>query len=320
MKKLLFMLSIATLIISCNEGKTTNYNQRTVSITPEVTNLGDNLNLQALGELVKNSDSAEDIENKLNSDGSINNLDLNDDGQVDYVNVREYEDGTNRGFSFTVDLPNNEKQEIATIDLSKVQNDAQMDIKGNEQLYGNNGYHQSRYSLSDVMIMSYLFSNHRPYYSPYHYGHYPRNYHTYQSVPRSSYSSRISKTTKTTSVIRTNKPSTSSSNKVSSNLTPRAKTLSAPKTSQKSFTTTSASRQKPKTSGFSNASKTSKPSSSFGSSSSRSKPSSSKSSSWGSSSRSKPSSSKSSFGSSSRSSRSSRSSSSRSSRSSSSRR
>ena len=78
MKKVLFILAITTALISCNGNNNNGYNQSqvvvqpyqqsqpTVSVTPEVANLGDNLNLQALGELVRNSTSAQDIDQWFN--------------------------------------------------------------------------------------------------------------------------------------------------------------------------------------------------------------------------------------------------------------
>lgn len=268
MKKVLFLLTIAIALVSCN-GNNNGYNQSQVvvqpyqpsqvSVTPEVANLGDNLDLQALGELVKNSTSAQDIEDKLNQNGSINNLDLNNDGSVDYIKVTEYGSGNQRGFSFTVDVSSGQTQEIATIEVAQGSNNAQMNIQGNQQLYGNNGYYQSHYSLTDLMIMHYLFSYHRPYYSPYHYGYYPSYYHSYRSRPYSSYRSSVARTTRTTTITRTSRPSTTSrtisspnANKSVSSVTARAKSLSAPTRSQKAFTTTSASRQRPSTSGFGN--------------------------------------------------------------------
>jgi hypothetical protein len=302
--KNLFILFVATLtLVSCKENNNgydnrqvvvNDYQPSQVSVTPEVANLGDNLDLQALGELVKNSTSAQDIEEKLNNTGSINNLDLNNDGNVDYIKVTEYGDGNQKGFSFTVDLPNNETQEIATIEVQRGGGGAQMNIHGNQQLYGNHGHYQSHYSLGDLMIMHYLFTPHRPYYSPYHYGYYPSHYQSYRSRPYSSYRNSVNRTTKTTTITRTTRPSSTSSrisspnaNKASTTVTARAKTLSAPTRSQKSFTTTSAARQRPTTSGFKNKSSSSasssprKSSSSWGSSSSSSRKSSG--SSWGSS-------------------------------------
>ena len=86
MKNLFILLVAALTFVSCkpNNNQYDNaqvvVNQPTISVKPEVANLGDNLNLQALGELVKNSTSAQDIEDKLNTTGSINNLDLDGNG------------------------------------------------------------------------------------------------------------------------------------------------------------------------------------------------------------------------------------------------
>ena len=295
MKKLFITLVAAIAFTSCkdnsNQGQVVinDYQPSQVSVTPEVANLGDNLNLQALGELVKNSTTAQDIEDKLNTTGSINNLDLNNDGSVDYIKVTEYGDANQKGFSFTVDIAEGQTQEIATIEVAKGSNDAQMNIQGNQQLYGNNNYYQSRYSLTDMLILSYLFRPHPYYHSPYYYGHYPSYYRSYRSTPYNSYRSRMVGTTKTTTITRTNRPTTTRSsspnaNKSVSSVTTRAKSLSTPTRSQKAFTTTSASRQRPSTSGFKSTTSSSprKSSSSWGSSSSSRKSSSS----WGSSSRS----------------------------------
>lgn len=305
MKKTLLLIAAAVVLLSsCDDNHNRNYgggnvyvSEPNVVVTPEATNLGDNLDLQALGEMVKSSNNAQDIENKLNTSGSINNLDLDGDGNVDYIKVTEYGDGNARGFSFTVDLPNGEKQEIATVDLQKGSGDVAMNIQGNKQIYGNNSYYQSHYSLSDLMIMHYLFMPHRPYFSPYHYGYYPSYYRSYRSAPVSTYRSRVSSTTRTTKITRTTTRPTSSvkspnSNFNSKTVNTRSQALANPTRSQKSFSKTSASSSRPKTSGFGNSNRSSSSSSSYRSSTpSRSSSSSSRSSS-----------SRSSFGSSSRSS------------------
>ncbi len=311
MKKVLFALCIIATLSSCNE-RPSNYstgqvvvNEPTVSVTPTLSNLGANLDLQALGELVKNSTTPQDIENKLNTAGSINNLDLNNDGRVDYIKVTEYGDGNTKGFSFTVDLNENETQEVATVEVNKGASDAQMNIQGNQNLYGDNGYYQSHYSLSDLMFINYLYSYHRPYYSPYRYGYYPTYYRSYRSSPYSTYHSRIVTRTKTTTFTRSVRPTTTSkikspnATKSSSTVSARAKSLAAPTRSQKSFTRTSTANSRPKTSGFKSSS------SSSSSSTSSYKPRTSSSSSFFKSS-SSSSSRRSSFGSSSRSSSSSR--------------
>jgi hypothetical protein len=319
------MLSLVSALVSCNgNSNRSNGNvyvadytpsESSVTVTPEVANLGQGLDLQMLGEMVKNSTNAQDVEDKLNSTGSINNLDLDNDGNVDYVKVTEYGNGNNRGLSFTVDLAGGQTQEIATIQIENGNNNyANMNIQGNQNLYGNDGFYTSRYSVGDILLMHYLFAPHRYYVSPYRYGYYPRYYHPYHSVPSRAYHSRVVTSTRTTTIRRTSRPTGSASrsyspnaNKYSSSVTKRATSMARPTTSQRSFTTTSAAKSRPSTSGFrssSSSSYSSSPSRSSSSSysSSPSRSSSRSSSSFGSSSRSSSSSSRSSFGGSSRSS------------------
>jgi len=272
------MLSAMVALVSCrqnpaNDVYVADYQapQNSVTVTPEVANLGNGLDLQMLGELVRNSSSAQDVEDKLNSNGSINNLDLDNDGNVDYIKVTEYGDGNNRGLSFTVDMPNGQTQEVATVELNRMNNNVAMNIQGNNTLYGGAGYYTSHYTLGDILLMHYLFAPHRYYVSPYRYGYYPRTYHSYHIVPVTSYRSRVVTSTRTTRIVRTTRPSVSSSritspnaNRYSTSVTNRARSISRPTTSQKSFSVTNNSR--PNTSGFGNSSARRTSSSSYGSS------------------------------------------------------
>ena len=310
MRKLVLVLGLALTFMSCeNHNSHVVVRQPRVVVNPTTSLVGDNLDLQALGELVRTSGNAQDIEDQLNASTSINNLDLDGDGQVDYIRVTEIGEGTTRGFSFQVELPNGQAEEVATINIEQGGDMANMTIQGNPNYYGDHGYYQSSHHASDMLLMAYLFSSHRPYYSPYHYGSYPRGYHSYHSVPSSSYRTRV--TTRTTTT-RTSRPSSVSSTTRRSTVAPtaattRTSTMARPTTSQKSFRKTSPANSRPTTSGFGNRNRSSstvtrstptRSSSSFGSSSRRS----SGSSLFGSSSRS---SSRSSFGSSRSSSRSS---------------
>ena len=288
MKKVIFMFGILAILTSCRDNsnsqvtvKDYSENQNPVTVTPKTANLGDNLNLQALGEMVRASTSAQDIEDKLNSNGSINNLDLDNDGNIDYIKVTEYGNGNNRGFSFTVDLPNNETQEVATIEVNKGGDKVNMNIQGNQQLYGNNGYYQSHYSLSDMLIMSYFLSPHIIYHSPYHYGYYPRYYRPYRCVPVHTYSTRVVKTVRYSSFKPSSRPTVSrisspNANRNSHSIVSRANGISNPNRSQRAFTKTSVNNSRPSTNGFGSSNRNStrssysspkRSSSSFGSSS-----------------------------------------------------
>ncbi|MGI6455757.1 MAG: hypothetical protein ACOX5R_09085 [bacterium] len=161
----------------------------------QATEAAEGLDLQALAALAKQTKTPEEFEKLLNQPGSINNLDLNQDGQVDYIRVTEY--GTNNekagGLSLSVDLDENQTQEIATIVTEKVnEQEAAVEIKGNEQIYGANQYYHARFPLTEMLLLSFLLDRDRdPWLSPYRYGRYPSWYKTYTPSPWSTYSSRV---------------------------------------------------------------------------------------------------------------------------------
>lgn len=135
------------------------------------------LDLQAVGSLLAQAKDAQSFEELLNQPGGVNNLDLNDDGVVDYIKVTEYGSGDQRGFSLSVDLADGEEQEVATIEFQKQGQQADVQIRGNQDIYGNNYYYTSRFGLGDMLFFSWLFSASRPYYySPWGWGYYPPYY------------------------------------------------------------------------------------------------------------------------------------------------
>jgi hypothetical protein len=160
------------------------------------------LDLQALGEIVRQSRTASEIEQKVNTPGGINNLDLDQDNNVDYIHVTEYANGGTRGFSFTVNN-RGEKQELATIQVTNTGQQANVVIAGNQTLYGNNAYYSANYTLTDFLIWQYMWRPHVYYVSPYHYGYYPTYYHPYHSRPYTEYHSHVTNVTRTTVIKQT---------------------------------------------------------------------------------------------------------------------
>lgn len=172
---------------------------------------GDDLDLNAVLSIFKQSSSIEDFEKKLNAaDTKINNLDLNNDQQVDYLRVVDY--GKDDFHSIVIQDPvsKTESQDIAVIEVVKKGNEtAHIQIVGDETLYGknyiiepadqaqvkstaknnNNNYDDDAYNTTDdqttarthVMInvwgwpsVSYLYAPGYTYYvSPWYWGYYP---------------------------------------------------------------------------------------------------------------------------------------------------
>lgn len=261
MKKIL-LIPIVTFLFSCEPQGRVYVNSAPapsqVVVTPPATPPpGQNLDLQALGEMVKKSQNAEDLEKQLNQPGSINNLDLENDGNVSYINVTEYPGATNgsKGFSFTVTMKNGEKQEIATVEVQQQNQQASMNIVGNQNVYGPGYNYTSSFLMTDFLMYHYLFYPHPYYCSPYmRYGYYPSYYHSYRSSPYSSYNTRMRTVTKTTTITRTtNNISTSSPNKAAN-----SRSLSESQKSQKSFTART-NTAPVNTSGFKSSSSSSSP-------------------------------------------------------------
>ena len=216
-------------------------------------NFSSGLDLQSLGQLAQTCNSASDLEYKLNQTGSINNLDLNEDGQVDYLKVTEYGNGSQRGLSITDDFQNPqtntiETQEIATINFAAANNNGygNVYINGNQNLYGQNASYQSTIALQNFMMWNYLFAPHPYYVSPYHYGYYPRTYRVYRTVPASNYTTRTRTYTKSTtvrkivptqssSVATANRTTITSPNSKRNSSFVSSNSLNSPTRSQKSF-------------------------------------------------------------------------------------
>lgn len=99
---------------------------------------GDHFSLQGALEMFKKAASPEEFEKLLNTqDNGVNNLDLNGDGDVDYVRVVDRASGDVHAFVLQVPVSGKENQDIAVIELEKTGSDSAMvQIIGDEDIYG----------------------------------------------------------------------------------------------------------------------------------------------------------------------------------------
>ncbi|UKN00388.1 hypothetical protein K6119_11645 [Paracrocinitomix mangrovi] len=132
MKCLKFTVAIATMLW-----------MQTVSFAQEKDSLGeigDNLDLFAVLDAFKNAESIEAFEKTINDpDQKINNLDLNEDDEVDYIQVHDEGEDDVHAFILRIDLGegDDETQDVAVIELEKSgDNQATIQIVGDEEIYG----------------------------------------------------------------------------------------------------------------------------------------------------------------------------------------
>ena len=101
---------------------------------------GDNLNLYGVLSLFKQSRSVEEFEQLLNTpDNHVNNLDLNNDGQIDYIRVVDYGKGGLHSLVLQDPVNATESQDLAVIETEQRGNGVvHVQIVGDEELYGKN--------------------------------------------------------------------------------------------------------------------------------------------------------------------------------------
>ena len=161
---------------------------------------GDNLNLYAVLDVFQKSPTLESFERAINErDSHINNLDLNNDNTIDYIEVLSYKEGNSFSIILRVAIDSREYQDVAVIEGYKnTRGKISMQIIGDQELYGKNyvvepsrpeipnpGYTVNRkifvnsyangvYYVNDWQIIISLFSpTFSVYISPWHWRFYP---------------------------------------------------------------------------------------------------------------------------------------------------
>jgi hypothetical protein len=101
---------------------------------------GDNFSLQGALEMFKTAKSLEEFEKMLNQENNnVNNLDLNEDGKIDYVRV--VDNFKNNAHAVVLQVPVNktEFQDVAVIEIEKQGLDkVSVQIVGDQDIYGEN--------------------------------------------------------------------------------------------------------------------------------------------------------------------------------------
>lgn len=99
---------------------------------------GDNFSLQGALDLFKMAESPEAFEKLLNTeDSKVNNLDLNEDGNTDYIRVVSKRENDVQIFVLQALVSETESQDIAVIELEKTgPENAVIEIAGDEEIFG----------------------------------------------------------------------------------------------------------------------------------------------------------------------------------------
>jgi hypothetical protein len=153
------------------------------------------LDLNAVASLFGDSRDLHDFERRLNDPYyQISNLDLNNDGYVDYMRVIETVEGNLHLIVIQAVIGHRRYQDIATIEVYRSYNQTYVQVVGNTYIYGPNYIIEPNYSYTpQIFSMFWKPRYYHAYRSSYRWRHYPSYYRPWRPVPVPHYHRRIRK-------------------------------------------------------------------------------------------------------------------------------
>lgn len=167
--------------------------QRTVTVQAQSNDISYNLDLQAVASIFGDSRDLQEFEMRLNDyDAQISNLDLNNDGEVDYLRVIESSENNVHLVVIQAVLGRDVYQDVASIvvDRSRYQK-TYVQVIGDPYLYGNNYIIEPIYVSTPSIFSFFWGSSYQRWSSPYYWGYYPRYYHNRRPFEVNIYMSHI---------------------------------------------------------------------------------------------------------------------------------
>ena len=141
----------------------------------EIKESEENLNLEDVAKIFGESSDLEDFEKRLNDPkNKISNLDLNEDGEVDYLKVEEKVEGDTHTVYVQAAVSENNNKTVATIVVVKDNNnEVNVKVVGDEALYGSNYIIVPAYRRVPPVVIWFWGPSYRVWVSPYRFGYYP---------------------------------------------------------------------------------------------------------------------------------------------------
>lgn len=155
--------------------------------------ISQNLDLEAIASVFGESENLEDFEKKLNDpDTQISNLDLNGDGEVDYLRVLENSKEETHLITIQAVIAKDQYQDVATIDVEKDSNgETQVQVVGDVFMYGPDYIITPVYVHSPVIFVWFWGPMYHPWRSPFYYGYYPPYYRPWAPYPPHRYRTNV---------------------------------------------------------------------------------------------------------------------------------
>ncbi len=169
---------VASLLVVLMLAATQLSAQKRITVEAQSYDISDNLDLKAVASIFGDSRNLEEFEMKLNDyDSQISNLDLNNDGEVDYLRVIETSENNVHVVVIQAVLDRDVFQDVATIVVEKNRyNRTVVQVIGDPYMYGENYIIEPVYYHTPSIFSFFWSLNYHRWYSPYYWGYYPRYY------------------------------------------------------------------------------------------------------------------------------------------------
>ncbi len=112
--------------------------QDSTTIEAKSEDISDNLDLEAVASVFGEAKDLEDFEQRLNDpEAQLTNLDMNGDGEVDYLRVMETVQGDTHYIALQAVVGEDQFQDVASIEVEKDSGgDTQVQVVGDVYMYG----------------------------------------------------------------------------------------------------------------------------------------------------------------------------------------
>ncbi len=173
----ILVLALCTIFINLQA------QNRTVTSTRAMSkDISNNLDLDAVASIFGDSENLEDFEHRLNDPNyRISNLDLNEDGYIDYLRVVENSSERNSLVIIQAVLGENDFQDVATIEVERVNNgNPRVQIVGEPYIYGSNYIIEPAFVRTPLIFSFFWGPRYSTWNSPYYWNNYPGWYSHYR--------------------------------------------------------------------------------------------------------------------------------------------
>ena len=180
MKRLVIILLLSIV----NYQLSTAFADETVTVTATSSDISENLDLKTVATLFGQAKDLEQFEQLLNDpDSAFSNLDLNGDGEVDYLRVIETADNNRHLVVVQAVLAKDIYQDVASIFVEKdEQNQITVQVVGDEYIYGENYIIEPVYIYRPVIYDWFWGPSWVCWHSPYYWGYYPHWWHPFHCI------------------------------------------------------------------------------------------------------------------------------------------